>query len=60
MKRNVSRLFLILAAVCSVLAIAGGMYVFNGQGTVHPAFSGVPSMLTMLCLMVHVVTRPKR
>ena len=60
MKRNVSKLFLILAAVCSVLAIAGGMYVFNGQGTVHPAFSGVPSMLTMLCLMVHVVTKPTR
>lgn len=57
---NTSRLFLILAAVCSVAAIAGGIYVFQGQGTVHPAFSGVPSMLTMACLMVHVATKPKR
>ena len=60
MKCNVSKLFLILAAVCSILAIAGGMYVFNGQGTVHPAFSGVPSMLTIACLMLHTVTKPKR
>ena len=60
MKCNVSRLFLILAAVCSILAIAGGIYVFKGQGTVHLAFSGVPSMLTTACLMIHVVTKPKR
>ena len=57
---NVSRIFLILAAVFSVAAIVGGFYVYSGQGSVHPAFSGLPSMLTMACLMVHVVTKPKR
>lgn len=57
---NTSRVFLILAAVFSVAAIFGGFYVFQGQGTVHPAFSGLPSMLTMVCLMIHVMTKPKR
>ena len=57
---NVSRVFLILAAVFSIIAIAGGVYVFQGQGTVHPAYSSIPTMITTACLMVHVATRPKR
>ena len=57
---NTSRVFLILAAVFSVVAIAGGMYVYQGQGAVHPAFSGLHSMLTVACLMIYTVTKPKR
>ncbi len=54
------KVFFVLAVIFTLGSFAGSAYIASQGGNVHPGYSSIPYLLSILCLMGYTITKPKK
>ncbi|MBQ8611818.1 MAG: hypothetical protein IJ412_08970 [Oscillospiraceae bacterium] len=54
------KVFFVLAVIFTLGSFIGSGYIASQGGNVHPGYSSIPYLLSILCLMGYTLTRPKK